>query len=591
MAVDAADLSRARESRAAIERLYVEMRHLLNSGSIKSLGAPGDTITNALMTLRPEIYGSLVDPEKVELDGLVYVIDRLPKGIEECRFIKLVSEEGYSASHFEVSIPASRRRSCYRIDKDHMFIEVTRGRSDVYDILTHLTFLFIEARKIKEHALDENREPRIEWIKLRKIIKGEAIINEANREVALTYLSTILGRTFEATKNAFSRMEAHSTKNNGLFHIVYWLGKLAIEEENEGKSREISFSPTLRTRIGHHIYGERWANNIKQFLLENNLLSRPLHIISANLHSVMNSLYAWAAIRDSELKKNGIEGLVLELSKEENSDLGEKIKRYALKHGMYELQASSSTHISVQIFDTAKVDWDKVAPSLLVSKSKIMEERPVMVVMDYAFGEQAYETMDELLKPYEPQGAKHNMPVKSISIMGKAGILEGGKGDIMVPNGHIFEGTADNYPFENDFRIEDFQADYEGNVLEGPMITVLGTSLQNRDVLAYFKHSSWQTIGLEMEGAHYQKAIQAQAKIRKNISDKVILRYAYYASDNPLVTGGTLASGSLGAVGVRPTYLITKKILTKILGPTSTILKSRKKGETIPSPGVVSVKN
>jgi hypothetical protein len=28
---------------------------------------------------------------------------------------------------------------------------------------------------------------------------------------------------------------------------------------------------------------------------------------------------------------------------------------------------------------------------------------------------------------------------------GKSGILEGGKGDIMIPNAHINEGTADNY--------------------------------------------------------------------------------------------------------------------------------------------------
>jgi hypothetical protein len=34
--------------------------------------------------------------------------------------------------------------------------------------------------------------------------------------------------------------------------------------------------------------------------------------------------------------------------------------------------------------------------------------------------------------------------------MGKAGILEGGKGDIMIPSAHINEGTADNYPFENE---------------------------------------------------------------------------------------------------------------------------------------------
>ena len=58
--------------------------------------------------------------------------------------------------------------------------------------------------------------------------------------------------------------------------------------------------------------------------------------------------------------------------------------------------------------------------------------------MDYAFGEQAYETIDELLKPYHKGGKTHFLDVISISIMGKAGILEGEKGDIMIPTSHIF---------------------------------------------------------------------------------------------------------------------------------------------------------
>ncbi|MEO0877250.1 MAG: hypothetical protein AAFY48_21845, partial [Bacteroidota bacterium] len=146
-----------------------------------------------------------------------------------------------------------------------------------------------------------------------------------------------------------------------------------------------------------------------------------------------------------------------------------------------------------------------------------------------------------------------------------AGILEGGKGDIMVPNAHVFEGTADNYPFENDLTAADFDNDHGLQVFEGLMITVLGTSLQNKDILRYFKQSSWEAIGLEMEGAHYQKAIQAASRIRHSVSDELVLRYAYYASDNPLETGSTLASGSLGLDGVAPTYLITRIFLNHIL--------------------------
>ncbi|MFN8365028.1 MAG: hypothetical protein U0T78_07325 [Cloacibacterium normanense] len=49
------------------------------------------------------------------------------------------------------------------------------------------------------------------------------------------------------------------------------------------------------------------------------------------------------------------------------------------------------------------------------------------MVFDYAFGEQAYEVMDELLRPFEYEEMCTLADVKSVSIMGKAGILTGGK--------------------------------------------------------------------------------------------------------------------------------------------------------------------
>ena len=184
--------------------------------------------------------------------------------------------------------------------------------------------------------------------------------------------------------------------------------------------------------------------------------------------------------------------------------------------------------------------------------------------MDYAFGEQAYETIDELLKPFKTKAKTYFLNVDSISVMGKAGILDGGKGDIMIPSAHIFEGTADNYPFENELKKEHFEG--QGvDVYEGAMVTVLGTSLQNKELLRFFHESTWDVIGLEMEGVHYQKAIQSASKIRNSISPEVKVRYAYYASDNPLETGSTLASGGLGLSGVKPTYVITHQILKQII--------------------------
>ena len=64
--------TRAQESSSAIERMYITMRHLFNRGFYKPMGVSGDTLREGLLTLRPEIYGSVAE-DKVELDGLLYV--------------------------------------------------------------------------------------------------------------------------------------------------------------------------------------------------------------------------------------------------------------------------------------------------------------------------------------------------------------------------------------------------------------------------------------------------------------------------------------------------------------------------------------
>ncbi|WP_289060249.1 hypothetical protein [uncultured Zobellia sp.] len=551
--------TRAQESTNAIERLYITMRHLFNRGFYKPTGVSGEALKNALLQLRPEIYGSIAE-EKAELSGLIYVLERLPKGIEQCRFINLTSDEGYGKSHFDPIVPPKRRRNCYRIDDEQMNIEITRGRSDIYDILTHLTFLFIESEKICKRVLieDSNRTIR-DWVKLEEAVKKEEL-TLAEREVAVIHTANILGRSFIEIMAVHQQFSTDDQPDRFL-EIVYWLGKLAIEEEITGDKRAITFSALLRERLGHHIHGERWADTIKEVLKKNGLLNRPIHIISANMHSVMNSLFAKNALTKEFSGKESLK-IYEALSSSLNEELRSKVTKVAAKNGMISIDDLSGTNIDVQLFDTAKMSSDACCYDL--PKDMPDEEKPVIFVMDYAFGEQAYETIDELLKPYKGTGEELVfLDVASISIMGKAGILEGGKGDLMIPSAHIFEGTADNYPFKNELCAEDFKG-HGLKVFEGTMVTVLGTSLQNKDILKFFHQSTWNVVGLEMEGVHYQKAVQSASKIRKSVREDIKVRYAYYASDNPLETGSTLASGGLGTTGVKPTYLITEKILEQI---------------------------
>ncbi|WP_324024733.1 hypothetical protein QSV08_16070 [Maribacter sp. BPC-D8] len=550
--------TRAQESTNAIERMYITMRHLFNRGFYKPNGVSGEALKNALLQLRPEIYGS-VGEEKAELNGLIYVLERLPEGIEQCSFINLTSDEGYGISHINPIIPPKRRRNCYRIDEEQMNIEITRGRSDIYDILTHLTFLFIESEKICKRVLITDTERTIrDWAKLEAAVQKEEL-TQAEREIALIHTANILGRSFEEILEVYKKFSTKSNPDRFL-NVIYWLGKLALDEEISGEKRAVTFSALLRERLGHHIHGERWANNIKEVLTKNKLMHRPIHIISANMHSVMNSLFAKAALKTEFPNTDSLE-IFEALSSSGNAALRKKVTDLAEKNGMIIMDDTSGTNIDVQIFDTAKI---KINNCSYEFSEQDVDKKPVIFVMDYAFGEQAYETIDELLKPYNTK--KNNVSlinVDSVSIMGKAGILEGGKGDLMIPSAHIFEGTADNYPFKNELCAKDFEG-YGLEVFEGTMVTVLGTSLQNKDILKFFHKSTWNVIGLEMEGVHYQKAIQSASKIRKSIGEDVKVRYAYYASDNPLETGSTLASGGLGTTGVKPTYLITDKILKQI---------------------------
>ncbi|MGC4128219.1 MAG: hypothetical protein QM564_01370 [Bergeyella sp.] len=549
--------SRARETTEAIERLYVAMRHLFYRGFFKPAGVSGETLRKLLTTIAPEIYGSMGIPNKIELDGLLYVLDRLPEGIEETPFVHLTSDEGFDKGSFEIIVPKKRRRNCYRIDEHQMNIEVLLGRSEIYDILTHLTFLYMEADKIRDlgYIADEDFKPTRAWQIIESVALGEKKFSRKEKEVALIHLSSLLGRTFDETLKAYNNFSDDNNPDR-LFKIIYNLGKTSLNDWKGIREREIFFSAILRERVGHHFFGEKWADKVKEVLASNNLHMRPLHIISANMHSVKNMLFANNALN----KKNGKEvdySLFEEISNKKT--LQDKILDYSQKQGLLYIDDNSGSNIDVQIIDLSKINL-KNTP---FSSSKFSGDDVVMV-FDYAFGEQAYEVMDELLRPYDYNGEVYTMKVKSVSIMGKAGILTGGKGDIMIPTSHIFEGTADNYPFENALKLSDFQDD-EIKSFEGPMITVLGTSLQNKDILSYFMTTSWKAIGLEMEGAHYQKAIQVASKIRHHISPDLFVMYAYYASDNPLETGSTLSSGGLGLTGVKPTYMITHKILEKIL--------------------------
>ena len=557
------ELTKAQKGRSAIRAFKTMAGALALRGFYRPNGKSGQTLEEALRTLSPEIYGSMNDPRRIEIKGLEYVLDRLPRGIESCNRVVLTAQEDFRDTPFESIQPLKRRRISYRVSRREICFVITRGLSEIYDILTHITFLNIEAKKIYQRMTDDRGETTVEWKELESYLKNGAAPEGAVLDQALWDLSILLGRTYQETRATYASLEKSRksfNSNSGLFQIVHGLGRrMALETEDKDEAMMVYFTPPLQEMIGHHRYAENWARQIKDRLAENGLLQRSLHIISANMHSVVNILYGWSALQgepraeaDKDLYRfvRGIRG------KEQ------AVRSFAADHGLMEVPDVSGAKIDCQIIDTAKVADLAFHPAAELETEKIRENQPVLLVMDYAFGTQAFEVMDELLDQLCTGTDLQPLNIGSISIMGKAGILPGKKGDIILATAHVVEGTTDNYMVRNDLCREDFGEDVE--VYTGPMVTVLGTSLQNRDVLERFQATTWRAVGLEMEGGHYQRAVSA-AMIRGHIPKDVKLRYAYYASDNPLVSGQTLASGGMGEEGIKPAYLITRVILKKIL--------------------------
>jgi hypothetical protein len=552
----------ADQSRMAIRTFKTIADAALLRGYYRMGGRTGNTLETALRSLSPEIYGSMNDSRSIELNGLEYVIDRLPKGIEACHRIVMTAREDYEGASFEKIQPLKRRRVSYRISPTEMSFVITRGHSEIYDILTHMTFLYIEAKKIHNRMRDDYGHLTTEWQRLESQLDCLEDLCSGELDQALWNLSLLLGRTFDDTKKTYTSLEASRKahgSNNGLFHIIHSLGKLVDGECEIANAIAIHFTPSLSNWILNRTHARQWAAGIKSSIRSLDLQDRPLHIISANLHSMVNLLYGYAACggkpersHDSDLYEF-IKGL---------REKEETVRAFAEQHGCHMIPDASGSQIDCQLIDTRALASVALHPELAVPGEPAAEEDPVLLVMDYAFGEQAFELMDELLYPWPEDGGTRSLSVRSISIIGKAGILPGDKGDIMLANAHVLEGTPHNYIIHNDLDASAF--DSSVNVYTGPIITVLGTSLQNRYVLKKFQDSSWKAVGLEMEGGHYQRAINA-AIIRGHVSKEIRIRYAYYASDNPLKSGQTLASGSMGQEGIKPTYMTSKIILQKIL--------------------------
>lgn len=522
-------------------------------------------ITPLYRALNPAIHRGAADDRYIDFGALMYAVRRLPQNVTHTFGYLLVDElpQAYSPPEyfFRVIHTAARRRDVWEMLPGKSMVLLRSGLSDLLDLVSCLCLYAVEARKIRKRL-----QERHYLMKIQDYL-GSDPRSHGSEEQALK-----LDALFQQLP--FSSEEAQKLRQVWPVDTVERLSEIVLHREMftvDVRRRKRSYN-TQRTEI--------WTSQIAaatQSLLGCDPGSlapdRPVHIVSSNTHSVVNCLTPWHVQHQTQVldwarraRPELIEHdwdspsdyfyAVLRDYLAEHPEAKQDIKRDEEAHGIAGLTETASTGIQVQLIDLSKLAGADIDPGL----PPFGEERNDLIVnIDYAFGEQAQYIINNLLLLF---GAN----LASVSFLGKAGALQGHRGDILIPTAFIEQGSDIFEPlpdYPSDRIVHRFP---NREVFSGPMLTVRGTLLQSREMLQFYREI-WGCIGLEMEGAHYYRRIVEAAELGV-ISQNVRMRSFYYVSDLPEETAAGLSSPLLAWEGVPPLYGITREVLHDIItGP------------------------
>jgi len=523
-------------------------------------------ITPLYRALNPAIHRGAADDRYIDFSALMYAVRRLPQNVTHTFGYLLVDElpQAYTPPEhfFRVIHTTARRRDVWEMLPGKSMVLLRSGLSDLLDLVSCLCLYAVEARKIRKRLQEQQY-----LMKIQDYLAGSTggLAGAQQNERGLEALFRAL---------PFDAKEARMLREVWPVDTVTRLSEIVLHREMftvDVRRKKRSYN-TQRTEI--------WTSQIAaatQSLLgcEPGSLAadRPVHIVSSNTHSVVNCLTPWHASHQAEVLDWARQArpelmdhdwdspsdcfyAVLRDYLAEHPEAKQAIKRDEEAHGIAGLTETASTGIQVQLIDLSKLAGANIDPNL----PPFVEERNDLIVnIDYAFGEQAQYIINNLLLLF---GAN----LASVSFLGKAGALQGQRGDILLPTAFIEQGSDIFEPLP-DYPAERLKKRFaKRGVLSGPMLTVRGTLLQSREMLQFYREISG-CIGLEMEGAHYYRRIIEAAELGV-ISQNVRMRSFYYVSDLPEESTTSLSAPLRAWEGVPPLYGITREVLHDIItGP------------------------
>jgi len=536
------------EERLAIEEFETLATAMMLRGYFKPGGDSGASLRQFMEKSEPALYPYVRDPDRIDIGALNYVLNRLPDGFWQIRQITISRQISSAVEEDFASVETSaRRRPTYRTGTDSYVTAFRGGLTDLLDFVSAITCYQIEADKIrakyqhyKRKRADDPTQFSV-WDQMETL--QDATEMPAEQRNSLLHALSV---EFRADYAAMKELDAALSGR---------LPEVVLDIIRSGsKDLKVVFTDTFGLVGDYSLRAKAWSASVCESIEELGLGDRPIFLVSSNRHSVVNCLSPY--VRESA-RKHGWEdpddyGRLKELLKDESE---RRAKRQRDAEGGIHLLKTSPHMPFCQLIDAPAVDLD-----LADSRLRCQERAERIVLnMDYAFGEEGFFLLNELL---ETLGDR----IRAVYIMGKAGTLVGKRGDIMLPTFFVRLGAGDVYEISNCLDEKDFEGQDDVVVHSGgPMLTAAGTFLQNRAVLKYFR-DRWHSLGVEMEGTPYARAL-AQAKLRKRVGADVDVGVAYYASDAPM--SNDLLTMPLGSGGIGPAYAITAAILRNILRRTT----------------------
>lgn len=488
--------------------------------------------------------------KQIDFFALSYVLKRMPLQISSMNKLVLTPDLPEQFKKIQDKIKIARqtknKRTFYEVLPGRLFAILRDDMTDYIDIITKLCAYAIETKKIATRLIA--KPSAIQWL-------ANYYYSSTAEQKKMAQGKTPLPFTASEMKSLTGIYK--DSVFNKLYEIAFQQGEIEVE--------------TIFPKVRYYSdTSEIWSAQIKKLLHENISydIARDgidVHIISSNTHSVLNCLSPWAHFNSKILLKRA-KNLCLENKADQlyaslrellnsNPELIKQKRELEKKYGIYHLHHSSLTGIDVNVIDLSKLSQD-IDPYLVRFRKK--QKKAILFNIDYAYGKQAEIIIRSLILLF-------GQSIKSVSILGKTGSIIGERGELMLPDHFIIQENDVTYPINHtDIKKQDFiSAGWQRKIHKGPMLTVLGTLMQNSEMLWFYRHF-WKVIGMEMEGGYYLQEIN-RAKVQNLIDPNLILRFAYYISDTPLHEGKTLASRLTVEEGLPAVYSITRTMLKKIL--------------------------